>query len=248
MRTIKHLFWAPAILWAATTARMSQDNPATPDRIAEKLRISLQAWRDGKCDGVVTYCLDKGSESPTFSSVQKLFRDFGAYSPSPTVKSLTIDFAGGDQAAKRLELARMLVAQMAAGQFGKATAPFDATMRRVLPATKLKEVWDGLTKQYGPLQRAVDTKTEKVQQYKVVYVTCEFPKGKLDAKIVFTQKNEVPTKAITGCSALKMIGSWRLPAILASTDRPSCFAIGTKRILGGQARAYTGSGRTLHEG
>ena len=94
--------------------------------------------------------------------------------------------ASDDQPAKRLDMAKVLVAQMAAGQFDKAVEPFDQTMKRALPADKLKEVWDGLTKQYGQLQRATETRTEKIQQYEVVYVTCEFQHGKLDAKVVFS--------------------------------------------------------------
>jgi len=47
-----------------------------PGRIAEWLRMSLQAWRDGQCDGVVTYCLDKRPQSTTFSLAQQLFREF----------------------------------------------------------------------------------------------------------------------------------------------------------------------------
>ena len=57
--------------------RMRHGSPATAERIAEQLRISLQAWRDGKCDGVVTYCLDKRPQSQTFPPVQKLFQQFG---------------------------------------------------------------------------------------------------------------------------------------------------------------------------
>jgi hypothetical protein len=56
--------------------RMRHGDPATPERIAEQLRISLEAWRDGKCDGVVTYCLDKRPESQTFPLVQKLLQQF----------------------------------------------------------------------------------------------------------------------------------------------------------------------------
>jgi hypothetical protein len=51
-------------------------DPATPERIAEWLRMSLQARRDGKCDGVVIYCLDKRPESPTFPLARELFREF----------------------------------------------------------------------------------------------------------------------------------------------------------------------------
>ncbi len=51
-------------------------DPATPERVAAQLRLSLQAWREGKCDGVVTYCLDKRPQSPTFPPAQKLFHEF----------------------------------------------------------------------------------------------------------------------------------------------------------------------------
>ena len=50
---------------------------AAPERIAEWLRMSLQAWKDGKCDGVVTYCLDKRPQSRTFPLAQKLLHEFG---------------------------------------------------------------------------------------------------------------------------------------------------------------------------
>jgi hypothetical protein len=41
----------------------------------------LQAYRDGKCDGVVTYCLDKRPESEAFPYVRKLFHQFGDHNP-----------------------------------------------------------------------------------------------------------------------------------------------------------------------
>jgi hypothetical protein len=56
--------------------RHRHGDSARPERIAAYLRLSLQAWRDGKCDGVVTYCLDKRSQSPTFPLARSLFREF----------------------------------------------------------------------------------------------------------------------------------------------------------------------------
>ncbi len=56
--------------------RQRHGDPATPERIAEWLRMSLQAWQDGKCDGVVTYCLDKRPQSQTFPLAQPLFREY----------------------------------------------------------------------------------------------------------------------------------------------------------------------------
>ena len=140
--------------------------------------------------------------------------------------------ASQDQPAKRLDIAKGLVAQMAAGQFGKAVEPFDPIMKSALPADKLKDVWDGLTKQYGTLQRANETTTEKIQQYEVVYVTCEFQRGKLDTKVVFTSENKVtglffvpsgkykpPSYADSSKFEEKQIvvgkGTWRLPGTLA---------------------------------
>ncbi len=51
-------------------------DPATPKAVADLLRVSLQAWRDGKCDGVVTYCLDKRPDSVVFSAVRDAICDF----------------------------------------------------------------------------------------------------------------------------------------------------------------------------
>lgn len=56
--------------------RMRHGNPATPERMADQLRVSLQAYRDGKCDGVVIYCLDKQSDSQLFPLARDLFGQF----------------------------------------------------------------------------------------------------------------------------------------------------------------------------
>ena len=56
--------------------RLRHDDPASPQRMADWLRMCLQARRDGKCDGVVTYCLDKGAHSEFFPLAAKLFHDY----------------------------------------------------------------------------------------------------------------------------------------------------------------------------
>lgn len=73
-------FHVPFIVMTAAVEyefRLRHGDPATPDRIAHHLRLCLEARRDGKCDGVVTYCLDKSPQSPTFPLAQKLFAEFG---------------------------------------------------------------------------------------------------------------------------------------------------------------------------
>ena len=57
--------------------RIRYGDPATPERIARWLRMCLEAWRDGLCDGVVTYCIDKDPASKTFPLAKGLYREFG---------------------------------------------------------------------------------------------------------------------------------------------------------------------------
>jgi len=69
----------PFIVMTAASAdefKLRHGEPASPERIAEWVRFSLQACADGQCDGVVTYCLDKEPQSPAFPLVQKAFHDY----------------------------------------------------------------------------------------------------------------------------------------------------------------------------
>ena len=96
-----------------------------------------------------------------------------------------------DSAGQYPEAAKTLVAQMAAGQFDKAVERFDRTMKQALPKEKLKEVWNGVRQQFGLLQRATETRTEKGRWCDIVFVTCEFPRGKLDTKVVFNSYGKI---------------------------------------------------------
>jgi hypothetical protein len=55
--------------------KLRHGEPASPERISQWLRMCLDEMKKGKCDGVVTYCLDKATDSPTYPLVQKLFHD-----------------------------------------------------------------------------------------------------------------------------------------------------------------------------
>jgi uncharacterized protein len=111
-----------------------------------------------------------------------------------TVFLLTISLhaiASAEEDKNQVEMAKMFVTHMSGGQFEKAVQPFDQTMGKVLPEAKLKEVWNGLTKEHGSFQSMSETRTEKIQQYDVVYVTCVFECGALDAKVVFNSQNKI---------------------------------------------------------
>ena len=57
--------------------RLRHDDPVTPGRIAEWLKMCLEARRDGKCDAVVTYALDLRPGNPNFEPIRVLFREMG---------------------------------------------------------------------------------------------------------------------------------------------------------------------------
>jgi hypothetical protein len=85
------------------------------------------------------------------------------------------------------EFVELLVNQ----QFAKATESFDETMKNQLPPEKLEEIWKSTIDQMGPFEQQIGIRTEKMLEYDVLLVTCEFEKGNLDIKIVNNDKNQV---------------------------------------------------------
>ncbi|MEA2062757.1 MAG: DUF3887 domain-containing protein, partial [Gemmatimonadota bacterium] len=75
--------------------------------------------------------------------------------------------------------------------FSNAESMFDKTMKKALPREKLEQTWKGLIEKVGPFLKQRGVRTEKMKQYIVVYVTCEFEKTSLDAKVVFSRKKEI---------------------------------------------------------
>jgi hypothetical protein len=81
LKPAERRFHVPFLVMTAGDAgefKLRHGDPASPERMAEWLRFCLQAWREGKCDGVVTYCLDKQPGSRTFDLARDLF---GQYRP-----------------------------------------------------------------------------------------------------------------------------------------------------------------------
>jgi len=118
--------------------------------------------------------------------------------------SLVVEFVGGDVGlAKkavyelgimptRIETqAKDLVKHLASGNYEKAVANFDSTMRQLLPAEKLKEVWESLIAQVGAFVEQRGVREEKILGYNVIFVTCQFKKSVLDTKVVFNDKEQI---------------------------------------------------------
>jgi hypothetical protein len=86
---------------------------------------------------------------------------------------------------------RRFVEQLVAGQFEGATRRLDATMRKTLPAGKLAALWHGLEQEFGGFARISNTRTENIAGYRVAFVTCDFEREVIDAKVVLSAEGEI---------------------------------------------------------
>jgi uncharacterized protein len=133
------------------------------------------------------------------------------------------------------------VGLLAKQDFPGCVARFDATMKGALPEAKLREVWQTLGTQAGPFKKQLRTRAEKYGGYDIIFVTCQFEKTTLDAKVVFDAKRQVaglffvPSRAAPGPETLPSYvrtnsfqekavkvgaGEWTLPGTLTLPVRP----------------------------
>jgi len=118
--------------------------------------------------------------------------------------NLVVEFVGDDvELAKKAvyelgiksppieTMAKDVVSLLVSGDYAKVVKNFDETMKKVLPADKLKAVWDSLIGQVGAFVEQGSVRKEKVLAYDVVFVTCKFEKAVLDTKVVFDNKKRI---------------------------------------------------------
>ena len=89
------------------------------------------------------------------------------------------------------EQARQFLDLCKAEKFTEATANFDAKMKEVMPADKLAEVWKGLIKQLGPLEKMGPPRTDKVKTSTRVKIRCDFKTMPLDALVSFNSSGQI---------------------------------------------------------
>ena len=89
------------------------------------------------------------------------------------------------------QAAREFVDRLAEENFTEAVRTFDATMSEAFPAEKLEEVWTKLQEQVGTYEKQLSVRTEKYDQYDIVFVTCKFSKAILDVKVVYNSRKQV---------------------------------------------------------
>lgn len=146
--------------------------------------------------------------------------------------------------ASDIELARELTQKMAGGDYASVESHFDATMRSAMPEDKLREVWGQITGQAGAFQSLTSTRTEQLQGHDIVYVNCQFAKGKLAIKWVFDGSAQVAGLFVVPASEPEAVkpaayvkpgsfteqdvtvgkGEWALPGVLSAPKGKGPFA------------------------
>ncbi|MCD6081520.1 DUF3887 domain-containing protein, partial [candidate division WOR-3 bacterium] len=108
------------------------------------------------------------------------------------------------QQLKAVEFVQLLVD----GKFDTAYEMLDTTMKVMLSRDKLATMWTDLINQVGDYKRIIRTRSEHIQGYEIVYVTCAFDKMMLDVKVVFNQESRIS-------------GLWFLPSTQLRYEIPS---------------------------
>jgi pimeloyl-ACP methyl ester carboxylesterase len=95
-----------------------------------------------------------------------------------------------EKPSKREQAARDFVAQLDKGEFAAAVKDFDATMQKVMPPDELKKTWEKVVSDAGAYKKPLSSRLEK-GKYEIVYVTCDFAKGKWDVCVVYDQDAKI---------------------------------------------------------
>ncbi len=105
-----------------------------------------------------------------------------------TTKPISIA-AGGFETL--IPIAKTFIESLAKGDYTNASANFDATMQGAFPPDKMKQTMEQLVSNVGAYQRQTGTRTETAQGYRIVYVTIQFEKTTLDARVPFNTAGQI---------------------------------------------------------
>ncbi len=90
-----------------------------------------------------------------------------------------------------VERSKQVAQALDTDKYAEVVAQFDTAMQTALPEASLKKTWVQIHKQLGNLKRTGKSRQVKSEPYEVVFVECEFERGKLELKLVFDQTNKI---------------------------------------------------------
>ena len=140
-------------------------------------------------------------------------------------------------------LTKSFLESLAEKNFSAATARFDETMLKVMPAEKLAATWQGVINSVGDYQSLTNYRHASSGDYDIIIADCKFAKKPLGVKVVFdkeqriaglffipagTAKNYTPPAYADQTSFAESpvtVGStlWRLPGTLTIPNGPGKF-------------------------
>ena len=141
-----------------------------------------------------------------------------------------------DSKADYSDIGRLTMEQFAAGKYDELSNNFISPAKTQVSAGTLKQIWDGIIKQYGKF-KSVSEKTNQqfIKGVVVVYVTCEFENAKIVFKVVINNEKKVvgffinPSKSVPASISDNYVekeicivnGEWKLPgALLLPKTKP----------------------------
>jgi dienelactone hydrolase len=87
--------------------------------------------------------------------------------------------------------ARAFLDALSRKDFEAAARDFDATMMKLSGPDKLAEFWRQVPERMGAFKRQTAARRDRLGEYEVALVTCEFEKVTLDARVVFDKEKRI---------------------------------------------------------
>jgi dienelactone hydrolase len=137
--------------------------------------------------------------------------------------SFTVTAISYAQPAALQTQAELFIDRMVKGDFAAAVGDFDPAMTKAMPAPLLKQTWETLVSQCGAFGKREGFRTEKFQQYDITYVTCQFEKAALDARIVFNPAGKISGLFFVPAKSAEELKQDSKPVPLPNYIKPDSF-------------------------
>ena len=105
--------------------------------------------------------------------------------------SLYAEQAVKQQPGELTTIAKEFVDLLVREDFSAAVKAFDTKMAEVMPPDKLQQTWAALKDQVGVFKKQIAVRKDKIQQYDVVFVTCQFERAALDVRVIFDSSRKI---------------------------------------------------------
>ncbi len=88
-------------------------------------------------------------------------------------------------------LAIRFLEQLARNKYDSAVLSFDETMKKAIPADKLKSSWESLVTQFGPFVEKKAISDMNYQQFLIVTLTCQFESALINLQLAINSQNQI---------------------------------------------------------